>query len=72
MPIGVRDMGSNTVTNSFLILGMPSFPLPLNPKTGCVMFDDYRGMWIVFNGKDWVDINLKEHKCSLNEKSVQD
>ena len=72
MLLGVRDMGFNTVTNLFLTLGMPSFPLPPDPKIGCVMFDDYRKMWIVFNGKEWVDINLKEHKCSLNEKRIQD
>ena len=72
MPSGVRDMGFNTVTNLFLTLGMPSFPLPPDPKIGCVMFDDYRKMWIVFNGKEWVDVNLKEHNCSLNEKRIQD
>ena len=72
MPNGVRDMGSNTVTNLFLTIGMPSFPLPPNPDIGCVMFDDYRNMWIVFNGKEWVDVNLKEHNCTLNEKPIQD
>ena len=72
MPIGVRDMGSNTATNLFLTIGMPSFPLPPNPNIGCVMFDDYRNMWIVFNGKEWVDVNLKEHNCTLNEKPIQD
>ena len=51
---------------------MPRFPFPPNPKTGCVMFDYYRRMWIVFNGKEWVDVNLKEHNCSLNEKSIQE
>jgi hypothetical protein len=51
---------------------MPSYPLPPNPKEGCLMFDDYRRMWIVFNGKKWVDVDLQEHKCNLNEKSVQE
>ena len=46
---------------------MPSYPLPPNPKEGCLMFDDYRRMWIVFNGKEWVDVNLKEHNCNLNK-----
>ena len=72
MPSGVRDMGFSTAINLFLLIGMPSFPLPPNPKTGCVMFDDYRRMWIVFNGKQWVDVDLQEHKCNLNEKSVQE
>lgn len=67
MPSGVRDMGFSTAINLFLLNGMPSFPLPPNPKEGCLMFDDYRMMWIVFNGKEWVDVNLKEHKCNLNE-----
>ena len=43
-----------------------------NPKAGCLMFDDYKRMWIVFNGKEWVEVDLKEHKCNLNEKSVQE
>jgi len=46
---------------------MPSYPLPPNPDIGCVVFDDHRNMWIVFNGKEWVEVNLKEHKCNLNE-----
>ena len=72
MPNGVRDMGFSIAINLFLLNGMPSFPLPPNPDIGCVMFDDYRNMWIVFNGEEWVDVNLKEHKCNLNEKSVQE
>ena len=56
----------------FLTISMPSYPLPPNPKEGCLMFDDYRRMWIVFNGKQWVDVDLQEHKCNLNEKSVQE
>ena len=73
MPIGVRDMGSNTVTNLFLKIGMPSYPLPPNPKEGCLIYDDHRRMWIVYTGKEWVDVILKEHKCNLtNEKHIQD
>ena len=72
MPNGVRDMGFSIAINLFLLNGMPSFPLPPNPDIGCVMFDDYRNMWIVFNGKEWVDVNLKEHNCTLNEKPIQD
>ena len=72
MPNGVRDMGFNTATNLFLVIGMPSYPLPPNPKVGCLMFDDYKRMWIVFNGEEWIEVDLKEHKCNLNEKSVQE
>ena len=72
MPNGVRDMGFSIAINLFLLNGMPSFPLPPNPDIGCVMFDDYRNMWIVFNGKEWVDVNLKEHKCNLNEEPIQE
>ena len=72
MPNGVRDMGFSTAINLFLLNGMPSYPLPPNPKEGCLMFDDQRMMWIVFNGKEWVDVNLKEHNCSLNEKPIQE
>ena len=72
MPNGVRDMGFYIAINLFLLNGMPSFPLPPNPKEGCLMFDDYRMMWIVFNGKEWVDVNLKEHNCSLNEEPIQE
>ena len=67
MPNGVRDMGFSTAINLFLLNGMPSYPLPPNPDIGCVVFDDHRNMWIVFTGKEWVDVNLKEHKCNLNE-----
>ena len=121
MPSGVRDMGSNTATNLFLMIGMKSqyknkivcpecgkkncavfddghhhcftmdcgytyYPnkkekkvttkiIPIykpNPKAGCLMFDDYKRMWIVFNGENWIEVDLKEHKCNLNEKSVQE
>ena len=73
MPNGVRDKGSNTVTNLFLTIGMPSFPLPQNPKLGCTLYDDYRRIWVVWNGDEWVDVILNEHRCNLdNEKHIQD
>jgi len=83
MPIGVRDMGFNTATNLFPLNGMPKFPLPPNPKAGCLMFDDQRAVWVAFNGKEWIDIYLNEYitKSSLerviygkdlDEKSVQE
>ena len=34
------------------------------------MFDDYRRMWIVFNGKQWVDVDLREHKCELSVEEI--
>ena len=52
---------------------MPSFPLPPNPKLGCTIYDDYKRVWVVWNGSEWVDIVLNEHRCKLdNEESVQD
>ena len=47
---------------------MENNPIDLNHLT----IDDYRNMWIVFTGKKWVDVNLKDHKCNLNEESIQD
>ena len=73
MPNGVRDMGFNTATNLFLTLGMPSYPLPPTPKLGCTIYDDYKRVWVVWNGSEWVDIVLNEHRCKLdNEKPIQD
>ncbi len=72
MVLGAIGMAFSTAINLFLLNGMPSFPLPPNPKEGCLIFDDHREMWIVFNGKEWVDVNLKEHRCNLNEESIQD
>ena len=66
MPNGVRDMGLNTVTNLSLTLGMPSYPLPPNPKLGCTIYDDYKRVWVVWNGTEWVDIILNEHRCKLD------
>ena len=65
-------MAFSTAIHISLMNGMPSYPLPPNPKEGCLIFDDHRGVWIVFNGKDWVDVILNEHKCNLNEESIQD
>ena len=70
---GVRDMGFNTAKNLFLTLGMPSYPLPPDPKLGCTIYDDYKRVWVVWNGSEWVDVVLNEHRCKLdNEESVQD
>ena len=52
---------------------MPSFPLPPNPKIGCTIYDDFKRTWVVWNGDEWVDIVLHEHRCKLNnEKPIQD
>ena len=64
MPNGVRDMGFNTATNLFLTLGMPSYPLPPNPKLGCTIYDDYKRVWVVWNGSGKVDIVLNEQMQS--------
>ena len=87
MPNGVRDMGSNTVTNLFLTIGMlelkTSFPLITNPKKGCLMFDDHIGLWVFFNGKKWIHFDMKNYSRKsllekllygkdLDEKSVQE
>jgi len=71
MPNGVRDMGSNTVTNLFLMIGM-TYPQPENPKAGDTFLDPVNNMWRVFNGITWVDVSLKEHKCNLDEESIQE
>ena len=69
MPNGVRDMGFNTVTNSFLTLGMPSFSLITNPQKGCLMFDDHIGLWVFFNGKKWIHFDMRNYsrKSSLEK-----
>ena len=73
MPIGVRDMGFNTATNLFLMIGMTTdFMQPKNPKEGDMYFSRYRDCWRVFNGSDWIDVNLKEHRCILSEESIQE
>lgn len=51
---------------------MPSYPLPQNPSLGCTLYDDHRNIWIVWNGDEWVDVILNEHRCNLdNEKHIQ-
>ena len=70
MPIGVRDMGFNTATNLFLMNGMTK---PNDPKAGDMFLCTTTWNWKVFNGKQWIDVNLQKHKCDMpDEKSVQD
>jgi hypothetical protein len=71
MPIGVRDMGFNTVTNLFLMIGM-TYRQPENPKAGDTFLDPVNNIWRVFNGITWVDVSLKEYKCNTDEESIQE
>jgi hypothetical protein len=71
MPIGVRDMGFNIVTNLFLMIGMTNLQ-PKNPKTGDMFFDLINNMWRVFNGATWVEVDLQEHKCNIDEEPIQE
>ena len=41
------------------------------PKTGRCEFDIKRQLWIVFNGKEWVEVDLKKHYCNFkNDKNI--
>ena len=53
------------------MIGM-TYPQPENPKTGDMFLDPVNNMWRVFNGITWVDVSLKEHKCNLDDKSIQE
>ena len=48
---------------------MPKFPLPPNPKAGCLMFDDHIGLWVFFNGKKWIHFDMRNYsrKSSLEK-----
>ena len=35
------------------------------PKTGRCEFDVKRQLWIVFNGEEWVEVDLKKHRCNF-------
>ena len=39
------------------------------PKTGRCEFDVKRQLWIVYNGKEWVEVDLKKHRCNFNNES---
>lgn len=55
------------------MIGMTTdFMQPKNPKEGDMYFSRYRDCWRVFNGSDWIDVNLKEHRCILSEESIQE
>ena len=35
------------------------------PKAGRIEFDVKRQLWIVFNGEEWVEVDLKKHRCNF-------
>ena len=51
---------------------MFNYHLPDHPKAGAIYFDPINDLWRVYNGKTWVDVSLQQHKCNLNEESIQD
>ena len=40
------------------------------PKTGKCEFDVKRQLWIVYNGKEWVEVDLKKHRCNFNDENI--
>jgi len=68
---GAIGMGFSTAIKQFLLNGM-TYPQPDNPKAGDTFFDHMNNMWRVFNGMTWVEVNLQEHKCNLDEESIQE
>tara|TARA_S200000501_G_C20165306_1_gene457725 strand:+ start:67 stop:237 length:171 start_codon:yes stop_codon:yes gene_type:complete len=38
---------------------------PENSKAGRTEFDTERQLWVVFNGKEWVEVDLKKHRCNF-------
>jgi len=43
---------------------------PENSKAGRTEFDHKRQLWIVFNGEEWVEVDLKKHRCNFNDKNI--
>ena len=39
------------------------------PKTGRIEFDVKKQLWIVYNGEEWVEVDLKKHRCNFNNES---
>lgn len=67
MPNGVRDMGFFIAIKLFQKNGMTN-EKPDKPKAGDMFLDPVNKMWRVYNGKTWVDVNLRKHKCNLDEE----
>ena len=40
------------------------------PKTGRIEFDVKRQLWIVYNGEEWVEVDLKKHTCNFNNPNM--
>ena len=40
------------------------------PKAGQIEFDIKRKLWIVYNGKEWVEVDLKKHRCNFNDENM--
>ena len=41
------------------------------PKTGRCAFAVKKQLWNVFNGKEWVEVDLKKHYCNFkNDKNT--
>ena len=43
---------------------------PENSKAGRIEFDVKRQLWIVYNGKEWVEVDLKKHRCNFNNENM--
>ena len=35
------------------------------PEAGRIEFDVKKQLWIVFNGEQWVEVDLKKHRCNF-------
>ena len=42
---------------------------PENSKAGRTEFDHKRQLWIVFNGEEWVEVDLKKHYCKFKNET---
>ena len=41
------------------------------PKAGRIEFDVKRQLWIVYNGEEWVEVDLKKHYCNFKNGTKQ-
>ena len=39
------------------------------PITGRIEFDVKRQLWIVYNGKELVEVDLKKHRCNFKNET---
>ena len=40
------------------------------PNADQILFDVKRQLWIIFNGKEWVEVDLKKHRCNFNNQNI--